>query len=201
MSFSEETLSTSFEGSNPYKRITRRIDSVKIRNNQKKDIDVNTVNTDELCMLRDNPIRAGAIIYTKKNGITYFCLGVDTESGNLTDFGGGVKKDESVIDGSLRELAEESLGVFGVIELENLKKSLTFHTYNMAIVFIPLDISPREISQNFNEKISEKENPEVCDIVWLSTEEFLESVHGRGMKLYIRVRKLLAKVTAEISKL
>lgn len=201
MSISEETLSNSFEGCNPYKRITRRIDSVKIRNNQKKDIEVNSVSTSELCMSRDTPIRAGAIIYTKKNGVTYFCLGVDTESGNLTDFGGGVKKDESVIDGSLRELAEESLDVFGVIRLENLERSTTFHTYNMAIVFIPLDIDINEISQNFSEKISEKENPEVCDIVWLSTEEFLESIHGRGMKLYIRVRKLLAKVTSDISKL
>jgi len=201
MSVSEETLSASFEGSNPYKRITRRIDSVKIRTNQKKDIEVNTVSTDELCMSRDTPIRAGAIIYTKKNGTTYFCLGVDTESGNLTDFGGGVKKDESVIDGSLRELAEESLDIFGVIELENLKKSVTFHTYNMAIVFIPLDVDMSEIKRKFSNKISEKEKPEVCDIVWLSAEEFLESIHGRGMKLYIRVRKLLAKVTAEISKL
>lgn len=201
MDSSEDTLSVSPEGPNPYKRITRRIDSVKIRNSQKKDIVVDVIKTSGLSMSRENPIRAGAIIYTKKNGTTYFCLGVDTESGNLTDFGGGVKKDESVIDGSLRELAEESLDVFGVILAETLEKSVSFYSYNMAIVFIPLNIDIETVNKDFTRKLENKEKPEVCDIVWLSTEEFLESIHGRGMKLYIRVRKLLSKVTANIAEL
>lgn len=205
MDSSDETLSVSSESSNPYKRITRRIDSVKIRSNQKKDIEVNVSETTDLCMSRDNPVRAGAIIYTKKDGETYFCLGVDTQSGNLTDFGGGVKKDECVLDGALRELAEESLSVFGVIYKDDINKSTTFHTSNMAIVFIPLDVNMEEIHEGFQEKLrekeSEKEATEVCDIVWLDAKDFLESIHGRGLKLYIRVRKLLAKVTKEISEL
>ena len=201
MDSSDETLSVSSESSNPYKRITRRIDSVKIRNNQKKDIEVTVSETMDLSMNRDTPIRAGAIIYTKKDEETYFCLGVDTQSGNLTDFGGGVKKDECVLDGALRELAEESLDIFGVIYKDDINKSTTFHTSNMAIVFIPLDVNMEEIHEGFQEKLREKENPEVCDIVWLDKNDFLESIHGRGLKMYIRVRKLLAKVTSSISDL
>lgn len=207
--FSEDNISFSvspdntFSGSpdNPYKRITRRIDSTKIRSHQKRDVEVSISTTHEVNTIRDVPVRAGAIIYTKYHGITYFCLGIDTESGNLTDFGGGVKKGESIIEGGLRELEEESQGVFGHMVPDDIENTVTFHSYNMAITFIPLEVNPRSVTEMFKQKIKNKENPEVCDITWLNTEEFLESIHGRGKKLYIRVRKLLNKVTSTITEL
>ncbi len=186
---------------NPYKRITRRIDSVKIRNNQKRDVEVNVSFTNELNIVKDTPVRAGAIIYTIADDKTYFCLGIDTQSGNLTDFGGGVKKGETIIEGGLRELEEESQGVFGHFDPSDIEDTVTFNSYNMAVIFIPLEVNKDEIIKVFNDKIRENDNPEVCDIVWLDTEEFLESVHGRGRKLYIRVRKLLSKVTSTIREL
>lgn len=187
---------------NPYKRITRRIDSIKIRNNQRHDIEVNVSLTKELKITRETPVRSGSIIYTKdKVGSIYFCLGVDTQSGNLTDFGGGVKKGETIVDGGLRELEEESLGIFGHIDSTEVEETVTFHSSNMAIIFIPLQVNRNEITKQFNEKIQGKINPEVCDIVWLDMKEFMESIHGRGRKLYIRVRKLLSKVTSTITEL
>ena len=189
-----------FDG-NPFKRITRRIDSMKIRNNQKKDLDVNVSLTQDMNIIKDNHVRSGAIIYTRYNGTTYFCLGVDTDSGNLTDFGGGVKKGETIIEGGLRELEEESQGVFGDISPEDIENAVIFHCHNMAIMFIPLEVNPREITKVFMNRIRKEEDHEVCDITWLNTEEFLESIHGRGKKLYIRVRKLLSKVTSTITEL
>lgn len=190
----------SFE-TNPFKRITRRIDSMKIRNNQKKDIDVNISLTQDMNIVKDNHVRSGAIIYTRYNNVTYFCLGIDTDSGNLTDFGGGVKKGETIVEGGLRELEEESQGVFGKISPEDIENAVVFHSYNMAIMFIPLEVNPREITKVFMNRIRKEEDHEVCDITWLNTEEFLESIHGRGKKLYIRVRKLLSKVTSTITEL
>ena len=186
---------------NPYKLITRRIDSTKIRNNQKREIDVSTSTTSDMDIVKDIAVRAGAIIYTKHNNKTFFCLGIDTQSGNLTDFGGGVKKNETIVEGGLRELKEESQGIFGDIDPSEIKNTVTFHCYNMAIMFIPREVDKDKIEQQFKENVRNNPNPEVCDIVWLSTEEFLESIHGRGKKLYIRVRRLLNKVTSTITDL
>jgi len=199
MKTQENILSITSEKPNPYKRITRRIDSIKIRYNQKKDIEVNVSYNRQLNMTRDTPVRSGAIIYTRNNDKTYFCLGIDTQSGNITDFGGGVKKGETIVLGGLRELEEESQGVFGNIDPSEIRDTITFHSYNMAIMFIPLDVDMDQITKNFRSKIKGKTNPEVCDIVWLDTQELLESIHGRGRKLYIRVRKLLSKVTSTIA--
>ena len=186
---------------NPYKRITRRIDNMKIRHNQKRDIEVNISVAQDLNVLSDNSFRSGAIIYTRYNNVTYFCLGIDTESGNLTDFGGGVKRGETIVEGGLRELEEESQGVFGNIGPDDIENAVIFHSHNMAIMFIPLEVNPREITKKFMNKIKNEDEHEVCDITWLNAEEFLESIHGRGKKLYIRVRKLLSKVTSTITEL
>lgn len=179
---------------NPYKKITRRIDAPKIRNHQKKDVDVSISSVNEVLMNKEN-LRAGVIIYTKYCDKTYFCLGVDTESGNLTDFGGGVKKDENIIQGGLRELAEESLGVF---ENPNIDDAIVFHSNRVAIMFVQMNVDPQKITNDFKQRIEEHQQPEVCDIVWLTTDELLESIHGRGKTLYIVVRKILSKVTSTI---
>lgn len=195
----ESNLSS--DDNNPYKLITRRIDSTKIRSNQKRDLEVTTSLTADMDIVKDIAVRAGAILYTRERNKTYFCLGVDTQSGNLTDFGGGVKKGETIVEGGLRELHEESLGVFGDISLSDVMNSLTFHCFNMAIMFIPMIIDKDEIQQQFRDRVRNRPYPEVADIVWLSTDELLESIHGRGNKLYIRVLRLLNKVTNTISEL
>lgn len=187
---------------NPYRRITRRIDATRIRNNpHKRDLDVTVSSGHEMNIKKEIAVRAGAIIYTRYRGQTLFCLGVDTDSGNITDFGGGVKKEETIVEGGLRELEEESQGVFGELTPNDVKDSIIFHCYNMAIMFIKLDVNPDQITENFNENLKTCENPEVCKLVWLNTQELMESIHGRGNKLYVRVRRLLNKVTNTISEL
>lgn len=190
------------DSDNPYKRITRRIDSMKIRHNQKRDLDVNISTGREMNIVRDAAVRSGAIIYTYYNGNLYFCLGIDTQSGNITDFGGGVKKGETIVEGGLRELYEESLGVFGDITPEDVNENLIIHCFNMAIMFIPREVDPTTINKLFSRRIKQLDpEPEVCGIVWLTMDQLLESIHGRGNKLYVRVRRLLNKVTNAIIEL
>lgn len=198
MEANDDTLSISQNDGNPYKLITRRIDSMKIRHNQKRDLEVNISFTQELDIIKEKAVRAGAIIYTHDGNKTFFCLGIDTQSGNLTDFGGGVKKGETIVEGGLRELEEESEGVFGHIYPSDIADTVTFHCYNMAIMFIPMEVDRIETVQRFKDKVTINPNPEVCNIVWLSTDELLESIHGRGKKLYNRVQRLLNKVTTTI---
>ena len=180
---------------NPYKLITRRIDSGKIRSKKKREVYVDITPASKLSVVEDKPYRCGVIIYVQQNGETYFCLGIDTQSKNLTDFGGGVKKEETFLEGGLRELDEESQGVFGKINPEHIKNNIAVHCHNMGIIFIQMNVDMDEIVQEFNRRVQYNEAPEVSGIVWLSTEKFLESIHCRGQKLYIRVRRLLGKVT------
>ncbi len=204
------------DNNNPYKLITRRIDAMKVRNNHKREIEVNITQCIDLNFVQTAPVRAGAIIYTKietktryptrtqTRNQTFFCLGIDTQSGNLTDFGGGVKKGETIVEGGLRELEEESEGVFGHIDPSEVSDATAFHSYNMTIMFIEkkLDQSDIErISTNFRTNVKDNEEPEVCNIIWLTKEEFLDSIDGRGKKLYVRVRRLLNKVTDSISEM
>ena len=168
----------SVRDTNPYKLVTRRIDSNKIRLGQKKDIEVHISSAHEMDVIKDNPGRSGAIIYTHVNGQTLFCLGIDTESRDLTDFGGGVKKEETPVEGGLRELHEESQGIFGDLTPKDVENSIMFHSHNMGIMFINMDINPYEIDKRFQSQIDINPCPEVSGIVWLTTRELLESIHG-----------------------
>ena len=63
---------------------------------------------------RIRPRRAGVIIYTVSNGRLYFAMGLDSNTHDLTDFGGTVEyeTDENAVKGALREFSEETLGIF-----------------------------------------------------------------------------------------
>jgi len=195
---SSPEYSSDDENDNPYKLITRRIDTPKIRNKKRKDVFISTSFTKNINIERNGPVRSGVIIYTRKNNKTFFCLGVDADSNDLTDFGGGVTKDETVVEGGLRELKEESQGIFGTISVEEIENTISFSSYNMAIIFIPKDVDMDKMTNDFNSIIEKTENFEVSGIRWLDTEELLESIHGRGKKLYVRVSRLLSKVTNTI---
>ena len=187
---------------NPYKLINRRIDRNKVNSKERRSHRNRTVNftgAEDAELSANTIIRSGAIIYTKLKGETLFCLGVDAQFGDLTDFGGGVKKSEDIITGGLRELEEESLGIFGKIDREDVLKVPTAWSNNISIMFIPMILDIDNTLDSFHYKLSDKKNIEVKDIVWLSKEEFLESIYGNGRRLYSRVRRLLRKVTAHIN--
>ena len=183
--------------SNKYRLITRRIDQNVIHRKTRKEIEVSTTIVKNVNINFDNAFRSGAIIYTHYKGKTYFCLGIDSMYGDLTDFSGGVKQEENVIQGGLRELKEESQGVFGDLKYNDVKECLTFYTNNMLTMFIRLDVDMDTVKQDFRNNIRNRDNDylEVSNIVWIDTNEFLDSILGKGRILYSRVRRMLYKVT------
>ena len=189
---------------NRYKLVTRRIDNGRIRHKSVKNMEVFTSALKNVKMIGDGPIRSGAIIYTHFQGKTYFALGQDSVYGDLTDFSGGKKQGESIIEGGLRELEEESLGVFNKICVSDVKECMGFHTNNMLIMFIHIDVNMQRIVEDFDKKLGEREgteNLEVNQIVWLEKSDFLNSIEGKGRRLYSRVRRLLSKVTDIIAEI
>lgn len=187
---------------NKYKLITRRIDQNKIRHKSRKEIEVHSGKVKDIKMNNVGNIRSGAIIYTHYQGKTYFCLGIDSTYGDLTDFSGGVKKDDSsIVIGGLRELYEESQGVFGDLSLEDVNESIAFHTKNMLTMFIRLDVNIQESEELFKQRILNCDDLEVSNIIWLDKKEFINCILGRGRFLYNRVRRMLSKVTGIIEAL
>lgn len=138
--------------------------------------------------------RSGAIIYKLTDQGLKFFLGIDTIFNEYTDFGGGVKKDDlTVIDGGLRELTEESIGIFGIIKSEELKNFLTLYTNRTMIMFIKTDIDENKITELFNERVKYIENPEVNGIAWLTTSEFISLLNGNKVHdrlIFARIRDI-----------
>jgi hypothetical protein len=183
-----------------YKLITRRIDVNRIRHKTAKNMEVYTSILKHVKMESEGePIRSGVIVYTHYKGKTYFCLGIDSAYGDLTDFAGGVKKDETVIEGGLRELEEESQGIFGKITPSEVQNCTTFYSSNMLIIFIRRDVDMEKIKRDFLSRVNKKEpntnkEIEVSNIVWLESKDFLDSINSKGRRLYSRVRRILYKV-------
>ena len=156
-----------------------------------KDIDLNKI----------KPNRSGVIIYTVYKHRTYFILGIDTKSGDITDFGGGVSfKRENFLDGGLRELMEESLGIFGEISTDEIKNFLAVYDENNIITFIRLDIDIKDKHREFKERIKSVNNPEVKDLKILDKQKFIALCNGSKVSdtvMYDRIRTLLSTAKQE----
>lgn len=141
------------------------------------------------------PARAGIIPYIYRNGQLYFCLGVDRGSGDLTDFGGGVKATENAIQGAIREFQEETLGVFGDLDTTRLLHSTWVSTPQMLILFAEIHTDPQIANNLFQERVALIPEPEVSALVWLSYTDLIQIVQkNTPTRIYNRVRYLLRRV-------
>lgn len=155
------------------------------------------------------PQRGGVIIYTVHENNLYFGLGIDEKTGDLSDFGGGIryKWDETAVNGSLREFMEESLCVFGAYDAEMIKKNVVIYSLFMMIIFVHLEVDIRRISELFNDRVKTNRNTEMSGLVWLTKDQFLNLIrsgtltlnNGTTHQLYYRVRKLLFKAKSLLS--
>lgn len=161
------------------------------------------------------PQRAGVILYTVVDGATYFGLGLDSRTHDLTDFAGGVmyRTDFDCIQGALREFNEETLFIFESISRSDIVQCPVLYDDRNLIIFMRIDLDPDVVSEVFNEKykkVIETEylkkdsprlgihkkckhsEPEVCGITWLTWKEFQRSIKERGI-LFSRVQKFLTR--------
>jgi len=142
-----------------------------------------------------HPKRAGAIIYTLYKNKIQFVLGKDTDSGDATDFAGGIAiKTENGLAGGLRELTEESLGIFGKITAEEIKNCIAVYDADNLIMFIPIHIDITKKYQEFAYRVKLLKDPEVSDLYIINKRQFISLIKGgsiNGTVMYDRVRKLL----------
>lgn len=147
-------------------------------------------------------IRAGVIFYTLIDNQLHFCFGRDNKSSDLTDFGGGRKKSESVSLCALREAFEESRKVFGVINEQQIGQCPCLTNNDMAIIFIPViakKFDIRIITQNlfhFKYYLTDAEYKcrcynEMSSLEWLDTQQFFDLLEvDSAQSMYTKVKNL-----------
>jgi len=149
------------------------------------------------------PSRAGVIAYTVYKKKTYFILGIDTKSGDITDFGGGISlKREDALQGGLREFSEETLGIFGKITVDEIKNSLVIYDDKNLIIFIHLSFDICEKYFEFQKRVKQCEKPEVIDLKFLDKKAFLSLINGNnvdGSVLYDRIRTVLSNTKSKVN--
>lgn len=128
--------------------------------------------------------RAGVIPYTIVNGKVFLLLARHKFSGDLGDFGGGVKKEETTLKGALREYFEESNFIF-VNEKADLDHSVAIVDDKMAILFLFIKqewfykAEKTFARQKKRESLYPSQQPgtdEISEILWVSEEQFVNLI-------------------------
>ena len=153
--------------------------------------------------------RAGIIPYTVISGIKYFCLGVDSKYGTLTDFGGGVKKHEDFVEAACRELEEESLGIFDFTSKENIemvrKYSKTVYDNSTAVIFLHLNLNNLGTTvKEYQTRFSNENYAENSNIMWIPEDAFFYLIKSgktirNGKYIYPSVYKVVNDLLRSVS--
>lgn len=114
-----------------------------------------------------------------KEGELRFLFGIDRESGDITDIGGGIKKYETYLSAATREFSEETNGVFGKLSVHDLSMCYALHDEEKQMVSILTHLNVQ------NHLPIEVYNKEIKGLIWLSCNEFLEL----ESQVYSRVRR------------
>lgn len=128
--------------------------------------------------------RAGVIPYTIVDGKVYLLLARHKFSGDLGDFGGGVKKEETTLKGAIREYFEESNYIF-VNEKADLDHSIAIVDDKMAVLFLYIDQKWLHSAEKVFARQKKKESiypsyqpgtDEISEIMWVTEEEFINLI-------------------------
>lgn len=129
----------------------RRIDSFRVIDQSvEKDDNIKIDKVGNIVWSGQQQSRCGVIPYFIFNEEMYFILGMDEKTGDLTDFGGWIgKNDSNSLAAALREFNEESLNTFGNIDWQNesLQDMIVVYSTSMMIIFAHFDI---DIQKTFN---------------------------------------------------
>jgi hypothetical protein len=135
--------------------------------------------------------RCGVIPFCIAQNSVHFLVGLDKRFSEVTDMGGCVKSNEKTLYGGLRELHEESRGVFDNIRIQDLEMQIALVDRNkrMSVIFLPVKYECKdEIIVNFTNnaklvqgygKKKRKAFDELSDLMWVNDEVFIRWIHGQ----------------------
>ena len=142
------------------------------------------------------PLRVGILPYTIMNNQIYVLIGIDRKSGDLTDFGGGRKQNESFVNGALRECREETEGVIAYYP-NDIKCCLASSTRRTGVIFLPIKTTATVMAGICHEiKKRLTERSEMSDVEWIPWTYLLKLVlhpDKSTRKIYERIRATLVR--------
>lgn len=157
--------------------------------------------------------RAGIIPYCIWKNQIYILMGIDKDSGDLSDFGGGVKLKENFTSAAIREFNEETCGIFrNNITKEHLFKSPVVinkitkdyeYSPNHAIYFVEISNQYLDCAENLFERRSRKfkydnDCNEMTGLKWLTQDEFRDNIYGKSQLIWSRIKKHILENTTWI---
>lgn len=141
-------------------------------------------------------LRAGIIPYVKRNGDIYFMMGVDTKTGEYSDFGGGVKMHENALNAAMRECKEESRGIIDFKDLGLIRRAIFNRRYRQNVCIMFSEIRTPNFYENSKNAFHSRKNKynEMRDIVWIRSTDMLKWSHinYKKSKIWIRIRYALS---------
>jgi hypothetical protein len=148
---------------------------------------------------RKLPVRSSVIPFTFSDDKLWFSLGIDKKTGDLTDFGGGIKlRDFSPVHAARREFKEETKGVFGnCYQLRNFRQfSYSLLKENVFLMFLYVPSRFMKSTKGKFAKLKSLPNDELSGIIWYSQEEFQEifSLPQDRIKVYEGIQKIISKI-------
>lgn len=151
--------------------------------------------------------RAGVIPYIIIKKELYFLLGVDKESHDLTDFGGGVKKGETTLMGAIREFKEESRNIFKFhYNINHICNHVAITDgKEMSIIFLCvnkkwLNKARYNFHNHYNPQL-DAQFDELEDVRWLTQNEFYNIIFNpNNDQLWKRVQRFFIKTFDEWDK-
>lgn len=157
-----------------------------------------------LCTVR----RAGIIPWKKLNNNTWFLFGLDSSSGDITDFGGTFEyKDKSLLNTAYREYSEESYNSAG-INPDDVGKSLGIlcRSTRSVDVFVKYNNSWEKMYDIFYKGRSKDNVFEVVDLFHISAKQLsillsYEKNGDSGFLFYDKIWNLLKKNIGVIYKI
>lgn len=161
---------------------------------------LNLTLTKELVHIKDRA-RCGIIPYIVVNNELYFLCAVDNKSKDYSDFGGGVKRRETVLEGGIREFKEESISIFCCKDYLANSYSNTVAIDDaerrMSIIFYPLDKRWKEVAEKRftveRNRTTCRKSMEVISIEWLTSREFFNNTFKKEGKMWSRLKSFFMK--------
>lgn len=142
--------------------------------------------------------RCGVIPWTVIESKLFFCLGVDADTKELTDFGGGIKlRDRTPLHCAIREFREETKAVFGdIYKYELFRDSLCVIKDDMLIIFFYVDpYFFRDSGKRFLTKAKHVRD-EISGLTWYTETEFYVLFYGNTMqRIYSLVRDFITSIS------
>jgi len=146
-------------------------------------------------------IRAGIIPYTIINNIVFFAFALESNLASIADFGGHRESfEKDALDSAIREYAEESLNVFGILNRDIVQDNYVIEGEDTAQILLP--ISPNNLynySISFKNLIKDDIKHEAQNIIWLTKNQLFSIIHLNNTKnttfilMYYRIHKVIEK--------